>query len=69
MFRKLVLAAAAAGALALGSLSPATTEAAGVFLAPGSAPVVESDVIRVRRCWHNAWSSRWHCHPHRRYWW
>ena len=69
MFRKLILIAAAAGALALGSLSPATTEAAGVFLAPGNAPTVNFDVMPVRRCWHNGWSSRWRCHRHRRYWW
>jgi hypothetical protein len=66
MLRKLILAAAAAGALAL---SPVTTEAAGVFLTPGSAPAVGSDVVPVRRCWHNAWNSRWRCHRHRRYWW
>jgi uncharacterized low-complexity protein len=65
--KKLVLATAAVGALALGSLS---------FAAPGEAatavylgkPAVQSNVVDAR-CWRGRYG-RWHCGPHYRHcWW
>jgi hypothetical protein len=70
MLKKLTLAAAAAGALTLGSLTFATPSyaAAGIY---GGAPAVESNVIQAR-CWRN-WRGRVVCngrhHRHKHCWW
>ena len=66
--KKLVLAAAAAGALSLGALSFATPGFAAAGAYPG-APAIGSNVIDVR-CWRN---SRGHVvcdhRRHKRCWW
>ena len=61
MLRKLALVVAAAGALALAALTPAPSEAAGVFLSRDLGLTVESPVEQVR-CWHRRHWSRWRCH-------
>lgn len=70
MLKQFTLAAAAAGAIALGTLSfSAPSEAtAGIYT---GTPAVESNVIDAR-CWRGRWG-RWHCgHRHWRHrhcWW
>ena len=69
MLKKLALVVAAAGALALAALTPAPSEAAGVFLGRDLGSTVETPVEQVR-CWHRPYSSRWRCHRKwDSYWW
>lgn len=68
MLKKLTLAAAAAGALTIGSLAFATPgmAAAGAF---AGTPAVESNIIQAR-CWRGR-HGRLHCrhHRHKHCWW
>ena len=69
MLRKLALVVATAGALALAALTPAPSEAAGVFLSRDLGAAVDTPVEEVR-CWHRRHSSRWRCHRRwESYWW
>jgi len=69
MLRKLTLAVAAAGALALAALTPAPSEAAGIFLSRDLGSTVETPVEQVR-CWHRRYHSGWRCHRRwNSYWW
>jgi hypothetical protein len=61
MLRKFALAVVAAGALALAALTPAPSEAAGIFLSRDLGSTVENPVEQVR-CWHRRYGSRWRCH-------
>ena len=61
MLRTFALVVAAAGGLALATLAPAPSEAAGVFLGRDLGSAVENPVQEVR-CWHRRNWSRWRCH-------